>query len=276
AHDGFTLHDLVSYDDKHNEANGEGNRDGHSHNLSWNHGVEGPTGDPVIRALRERQKRNLLATLLFAQGTPMLLAGDEFGRTQHGNNNPYCQDNEVTWLDWTGIDADGRALLTWVREAVALRQSTPLLRCTRWLRGVADPNGVKDITWITPAGTEKTPEQWRDPLARCVGMLLDGRAEPLAAEIPVPQVLLLVLNAHWEPVPFTIPEVPGGRRWRRLLDTARPAVDPDGTVRSGDVVSVEGRSLSLFSLGLRNGASGIIAAADALARATAVPEVAGD
>ena len=177
AHDGFTLHDLVSYNDKHNEANGEDNQDGHSDNLSWNHGVEGPTDDAEIIALRNRQKRNLLATLLLAQGTPMLLAGDEFGRTQQGNNNAYAQDNAISWVDWN-ITEDGAALIEFVRRVIALRQAFPILRRSRFVTGEYNAElDVKDVRWLTPSATDIEGEQWQDTNARCFGMLLDGRAQ---------------------------------------------------------------------------------------------------
>ncbi|HEV7371883.1 glycogen debranching protein GlgX, partial [Arenibaculum sp.] len=252
AHDGFTLNDLVSYNDKHNEANHEDNRDGHSDNHSWNHGVEGPTDDPEIRTLRARQMRNLLATLLLSQGTPMLLAGDEFARTQHGNNNGYCQDNEISWIDWQGIDDDGRALTEFVRRLIALRQAYPLLRRSRFLTGEYNADlGVKDVTWITPAGTEKTAEQWQDPQARALGMLMDGRAQATGIRRPASdKTLLLIVNAHHESVPFRLPEVVGGREWSCLLDTARPDLDSEAppTASSGDEVDVTARSLLLFEL----------------------------
>ena len=178
AHDGFTLNDLVSYDDKHNEANGEGNRDGHSDNHSWNHGVEGPTDDPEIRALRERQMRNMLATLLLSQGTPMILAGDEFGRSQCGNNNSYAQDSEISWIRWDEINDGNRALIEFVRQLIALRQALPLLRRSRFFVGEHNPElDIKDVSWLTPAGAEMGIEQWHDPRARCLGVLLDGRAQ---------------------------------------------------------------------------------------------------
>ena len=209
AHDGFTLNDLVSYNDKHNEANGEDNRDGHSNNLSWNHGVEGPTDDPEIVALRERQKRNMLATLLLSQGTPMLLAGDEFGRTQHGNNNAYAQDNEITWLDWLGITSQGRALREFARKLIAMRQAFPMLRRGRFLIGAYNEElDVKDVTWLTPAGEEMTTEHWDDGNARCFGMLLDGRAQETGIRRRGSDAtLLLVVNAHFDVVNFTLPEV---------------------------------------------------------------------
>src|SRR5581483_3653854 len=151
AHDGFTLNDLVSYNDKHNEANGEDNRDGHSNNISWNCGAEGPTGDAQIRALRERQKRNLLATLLFSQGTPMIVAGDEFGRTQKGNNNAYCQDNEISWVNWMEMDDDGRALTDFVVKLTTLRHTLPVLRRNRFLTGQFDERQqLKEVRWMSP------------------------------------------------------------------------------------------------------------------------------
>src|SRR3954468_9073825 len=202
AHDGFTLSDLVSYDEKHNAANGEDNRDGHSHNLSWNHGVEGPTDDPEILALRERQKRNMLAMLLLAQGTPMLLAGDEFGRTQKGNNNTYCQDNELNWVDWAGIDAAGQGLAAFARKLIALRQGFAVLRRARFLTGAHDEGaGVKDATWLTPDGTEMDAEHWGDPNTRCFGLLLDGRARATGLRRPASDATLLqVVNAHHDVV----------------------------------------------------------------------------
>ncbi|WP_448191948.1 glycogen debranching protein GlgX [Azospirillum sp. sgz301742] len=250
AHDGFTLRDLVSYNDKHNEANGEGNNDGHSNNLSWNHGVEGPTDDPEIKQLRLRQMRNLLATLLFSQGTPMILAGDEFGRTQHGNNNAYCQDNDISWIDWEGIDDEGHELMDFVRRLTALRQSHPLLRRQRFLTGAFNPElEVKDATWVTPAGIEKTTEQWQDPLARCLGLLLDGRAQATGIKRQAADAtLLLIVNAYHDVVPFTLPEVVGGSQWLKLLDTGEPDSVDVSTARNGDEVPVTGRSLLLFEL----------------------------
>ncbi|HYD29925.1 MAG TPA: glycogen debranching protein GlgX [Azospirillaceae bacterium] len=250
AHDGFTLNDLVSYNDKHNEANGEGNRDGHSHNLSWNHGVEGPTDDPEIRALRDRQKRNMLATLLLSQGTPMMLAGDEFGRSQGGNNNSYCQDNEISWVNWSAIMEEDRNLTEFVRRVIALRHAHPLLRRGRFLTGEVNPDlDVKDVTWLTPAGVEKMPEQWQDPMARCLGMLLDGRAQATGIKKPASDAtLLLVVNSYHEVVPFNLPEVAGGAQWVCLLDTNRPDASGMGAFGSGQPYGVTGRSLLLFEL----------------------------
>ncbi|MBV9860693.1 MAG: glycogen debranching protein GlgX [Alphaproteobacteria bacterium] len=250
AHDGFNLEDLVSYNDKHNEANGEENRDGHSNNHSWNHGVEGPTDDPEIRALRARQKRNLLATLLVSQGTPMLLAGDEFGHTQRGNNNGYCQDNEISWLDWDGIDEDGRRLQDFVRRVIALRHTFPILRRRRFLTGQHLPEiEVRDVTWLAPDGAELSEGHWSDANMRCFGMVLDGRAQRGGIRRPASDVtLLVVLNAHHDVVLFTLPAVTRGIGWRCLLDTNVPERVDAPDFSPGDVYEVTGRSLLLFAL----------------------------
>ncbi|MGO4524274.1 glycogen debranching protein GlgX [Microvirga sp. 2MCAF35] len=250
AHDGFTLNDLVSYNDKHNEANGEDNKDGHDHNLSSNYGVEGPTDDPEIRTLRLRQMRNMLATLLFSQGTPMLLAGDEFARTQQGNNNAYCQDNEISWIDWEGIDDDGIELLEFTRKLIQLRQNLPILRRGRFLSGVYNEElDVKDVTWLTPAGDEMTPEHWQDPNARCISILLDGRAQPTGIRRRGTDVtLLLILNAHHDVVKCTLPEVVGGEAWMCHIDTNQPDLEAPAEFRFGKEYTVTAHSLLLFQL----------------------------
>jgi glycogen operon protein len=253
AHDGFTLNDLVAYDQKHNEANGEDNRDGNSDNKSWNHGAEGPTDDENIIALRERQKRNLLATLLLSQGTPMILAGDEFGRTQRGNNNAYCQDNEISWVNW---DHDDRAedLIAFVRRLAGLRSRFPVLRQSLFVTGAWNKElGVKDCTWLTPAGDEMTPQHWQDPAAKCVGLLLDGRAQTSGIRrLGGEASLLVITNAHHDVVAFTLPKAAGGRDWLRLVDTNTPDEDEDydtsATFRFGHRYQVTGRSLLLFLL----------------------------
>jgi glycogen operon protein len=249
AHDGFTLNDLVSYNDRHNEANGEDNRDGHSDNLSWNHGAEGPTDDPAIRTLRERQKRNLLATLLLAQGTPMILGGDEFGRTQNGNNNAYCQDNEIGWVDWAAIGEDGRALARFVRRLIALRQRYPVLRRSRFLAGIYNEElDVKDVAWLRPDGQEMGNDDWANSQTRCLGMLIDGRAQPTGIRRRGSEAtLLLLLNAHHEPVPFLLPEVPDGTVWTALVDTAEPDAAPRGHLPAGETYALQGRAVVLLS-----------------------------
>jgi isoamylase len=250
AHDGFTLNDLVSYNDKHNEANGEENRDGHSNNHSWNHGVEGPTDDPAIRSLRERQKRNLLATVLLSQGTPMVLAGDEFGRTQRGNNNAYAQDNELNWLDWEAIDGQGRALIDFVRRVIAIRQTFPVLHRNRFFTGAYNEQiGVKDATWLTPMAAEMKPENWEDPAAKCFGVVLDGRAQSAVIKEPTSDAtILLILNSHHDVVSFKLPVVVGGARWELLIDTNLPDLDDVAHFDFEHTYEVTGRSLLLFAL----------------------------
>jgi isoamylase len=250
AHDGFTTHDLVSYNAKHNEANGEDNNDGHSDNKSWNFGVEGPTDDAEIRAQRERQKRNLLATLLLSQGTPMILAGDEFGRTQQGNNNAYCQDNEISWLDWEGIDDEGRALTEFVKNLTTLRHRLPVLRRGRFLTGEYNAAlEVTDTRWLSPTGTDLSQEQWDDTAMRCFGLVIDGRAQASGIRRPASDAtLLLALNAHHDVVNFTLPEIPEGDKWTCLLDTNMPVRDELPAYSAGETYQVTGRSLLLFAL----------------------------
>ncbi|WP_262927437.1 glycogen debranching protein GlgX [Phytohalomonas tamaricis] len=249
AHDGFTLRDLVSYDDKHNEANGEDNNDGHSDNLSWNHGVEGETDDPEITALRMRQMRNFLSTLMFSQGTPMLLAGDEFGRTQGGNNNAYCQDNEIGWIDWN-FSGEGQALLEFTRRLISMRKSYPMLRRSRFLSGAYNEElGVKEVTWLTPEAVEMDVDQWEDPNARAIEIVLDGRAQPSGIRrLGSSSTLLLFINAHHEALPFTLPEVPYGAGWVCRVDTNKPELTSSRLFRFGMEHEVEGRSLLLFEL----------------------------
>ena len=249
AHDGFTLNDTVSYNEKHNDANGEGNRDGHSHNRSWNHGAEGPTDDKSINDLRERQMKNMLATLLLSQGTPMLLAGDEFARTQGGNNNAYCQDNGISWVDWDH-DEQAARLIEFTREVIALRHKYPILRRVRWLTGRFDEElEVKDLEWINANGSPMQDEQWADGGQKCFGMLLDGRARETGVrrrgELTT---LLLVVNSWHDIVPFKLPEPPGGKAWTLLLDTVRPDLPDDKRFEAGSMFDVTGRSLLLFQL----------------------------
>ncbi len=250
AHDGFTLQDLVSYNDKHNEANGEDNRDGHSDNKSWNCGVEGPSDDPAILALRERQKRNLLATLLLSQGTPMLMAGDEFGRTQHGNNNAYCQDNEISWLDWEGIDENGQALQEFVRKLSYLRKQLPVLRRNRFLTGEYNADlDVTDVRWLSPDATPLSPEQWDDDTMHCFAMLIDGRAQATGIKrLASDATLLLVFNAYYDAVNVTLPDVTGPDQWTCLLDTNMPVREDLPVFNAGDTYQVTGNSMLMFAL----------------------------
>jgi len=255
AHDGYTLNDLVSYNERHNEANGEENRDGHSHNRSWNCGAEGPTDDAAVNELRGRQMRNFLATLLLSQGTPMLLAGDEFARTQHGNNNAYCQDNEISWVDWT-LPETNHAQVRFVQSLTALRRRYPILRRNRFLSTkLNEAIGVKEVTWVSSAGTEMREEDWNNG-SRCVGMLLDGRAQATGIkQRGQDATMLLIGNAHHDVVPFTLPAAgddQAGARWSLLLDTqfVAPAHAAETEFSAGDVYSVIARSMLLFKLKL--------------------------
>lgn len=249
AHDGFTLHDLVSYNDKHNEDNDENNQDGSNDNRSWNHGVEGPTEDPEINALRLRQMRNFFATLLFSQGTPMIVAGDEFARTQHGNNNAYCQDSEIGWVNWDW-DEDGKALHDFVQRLIKLRMKYPILRRGRFLVGEYNEElGVKDVTWLSPSGEEMTTEQWEDANGRCLGMLIDGRAQETGIRRRgADATMLLVVNSHHDGVNFTLPEVPEGVKWVNLVDTNQPESKGKAQFDFGTEYTVTPRSLLLFEL----------------------------
>jgi isoamylase len=245
AHDGFTLADLVSYNDKHNEANGEGNRDGESHNRSWNCGVEGPTDDPEVLALRARQQRNFLATLLLSQGVPMLLGGDEIGRTQGGNNNAYCQDNEISWYDWEHAD---RGLLELTRRLIRFRRDHPVFRRRRWFQGQpVRPTGRQDIAWFRPDGGEMQDEDWNQIQVRSLAVFLNGNAIPTPGprgERIVDDSFYLIFHAGDEPLGFTLPPAHWGERWETVLDTARPLPEPDREILGpGAAVRAEGRSV---------------------------------
>ncbi|HEY6312941.1 MAG TPA: glycogen debranching protein GlgX [Streptosporangiaceae bacterium] len=246
VHDGFTLRDLVSYDDKHNEANGESNRDGTSDNRSWNCGVEGPTGDPDVLALRSRQSRAMLATLLLSFGVPMLLGGDEVGRTQQGNNNAYCQDNEISWVDWAQPDT---ALQEFTRRLVALRKAHPVFRRRRYLSGTE----ASELRWFTPAGTEMTAADWSDEGARAIGLYLDGSDDPDRAADGTPLLdddFLVFVNAWWEPLDFVLPATREQASWRIDVDTYDPAAPGSSTVApqgAGDHVTVGPRSVVVLS-----------------------------
>jgi len=254
AHDGFTLYDLVSYNEKHNEVNGENNQDGHEANISWNCGAEGPTDDPAILALRARQQRNFLATLILSQGVPMLQAGDEIGRTQQGNNNAYCQDNPLSWVDWQ-LDRPRRELLEFTRRLIQFRHQHPVLRRRKFFQGRRIRGSeVKDLAWFRPDGKEMTDEDWQNPYARCLGLRLAGDAiedvDDRGNRI-VDDTLLILLNAHYEPIPFVLPAHRRKVRWELVLDT-REAVGGrrHRLMRGGELYELEARSLALLCLRL--------------------------
>jgi isoamylase len=226
AHDGFTLQDLVSYEKKHNEANGEDNRDGHDANFSWNCGIEGPSDDLAILTLRDRQKRNLLATLMLSLGVPMLLAGDEFGRSQQGNSNAYCQDNEISWLDWQKIRPEDEALRGFVRYLIALRRRHRVFSRPRFFRGeVVSEAGLKDITWVTQAGLEATAEDWGNSFALSLGYVLCGAAGEFytpGGQRDIDESFLVMMSAYYDDLPFYFPHLPTALAWEALVDTAEP------------------------------------------------------
>ncbi|HEX8722062.1 MAG TPA: glycogen debranching protein GlgX [Pyrinomonadaceae bacterium] len=253
AHDGFTLRDLVSYNEKHNEANQEGNRDGHGHNISWNCGVEGPSEDPEVNALRARQQRNFLATLLLSQGVPMLVAGDESGRTQEGNNNAWCQDNEISWVRWE-LDEQGRDLLEFTRQLIKIFHRHPVLRRRKFFQGRPVRGAeIKDISWFRPDGQEMTDDDWRNEQARSLAVRLAGDSIDEVDERGrrvTDDTLLLLLNAHHRGASFTLPAHHAGDSWEQMLDT-RESFGRRRTrrsVRGGGTYRVEARSLALFRL----------------------------
>jgi isoamylase len=252
AHDGFTLEDLVSYDRKHNDANLEDNRDGSDENYSWNCGVEGPTSDPNVLALRARQKRNFLATLLLSQGLPMLLAGDELGHSQGGNNNAYCQDNEIGWIERGNLLEDGAGLVEFVRTLLRIRRSHPVFRRPRFFRGVSSEGSpLKDITWFSPDGREMTHEDWNDPFRRCFGAMLGGdtgdRFVSLQGYPELDDSFLIVLNGHDHSVEFTLPSMSGMRQWIASIDTAIDGgIAPPRRLAAGDRFEMADRSFALF------------------------------
>src|SRR5437867_3443190 len=252
AHDGFTLNDLVSYNEKHNEANGEDNNDGDNNNHSWNCGAEGPTDDPKIQTLRARQRRNFLATLFLSQGVPMLTGGDEWGRTQNGNNNAYCQDNEISWFNWKR-DEKQNQFVEFTRKLIQLRSDHPVFRRPKFFQGRRIRGSeIRDVMWFNPGGSEMSEEEWTSPFVRCLGMLLSGdtmdvltfEGEPIRDD-----TFLLLINAHYEPIPFVLP----GQEhieWQLILDT----MDPGGFLMearkfaSGDDVDLGGRAACLLQL----------------------------
>jgi glycogen operon protein len=218
AHDGFTLHDLVAYNEKHNGANGEDNRDGEDHNRSWNCGVEGETDDPAVLELRAEQQRNFLVTLLLSQGVPMVLAGDELGRTQGGNNNAYCQDNEISWIDWDHVDTE---LLEFTRRLIAFRHEHPVFRRRRFFQG-QPIRGTVDLGWLKPDGEEMDDDDWNVGFARSIGMFLNGdaisEADPRGQQV-VDDSFLLLFNAHHEGINWVLSDR-WGQRWKPVFDTS--------------------------------------------------------
>ena len=253
SHDGFTLADLVTYNEKHNEANGEENHDGDNNNLSWNHGVEGPSDDPEINALRERQRRNFLTTLFISQGVPMLPGGDEFGRTQNGNNNAYCQDNEMSWLNWEKRDKKQNALFEFTRGLIQLRHQHPVFRRPKFFQGRRIRGSeIKDVMWFNPGGNEMSEEDWSLPFARCLGMMLSGDTIDVLkfhGEAIRDDTFLLLINAHYETIPFLLP----GQEhieWQLLIDTAIESgflAEPK-SFASGDELAVVDRGVCLLKL----------------------------
>jgi isoamylase len=242
AHDGFTLADLVAFNEKHNEANLEDNQDGADDNRSWNCGAEGETDDADILALRARQQRNLLATLLLSQGVPMLLGGDEFGRSQGGNNNAWCQDNELSWFDWDGVDEE---LQRFVREVIELRRREPVFRRKDFFVGETGSSGLADVMWLRPDGQEMSDEDWERDDAGALGVFLNGQEIPTHDRQGNPiegRSFLMIFNAHHEPVQFTIPE-PLGQPWATVLDTASDAREVQ---RANDVLTVQSRSVRVL------------------------------
>ncbi len=256
AHDGFTLRDLVSYNDKHNDANGEDGNDGESHNRSWNCGVEGPSDDPAINALRLRQQRNFLSTLLLSQGVPMIAHGDELGRTQSGNNNVYCQDNETAWVDWN-LAEEQQELLDFTSALIDLRKRHPVFRRRRFFAGDAAHGGrspLGDIEWFKPDGAPMDDADWNSGFARSLMVFLNGDAIPeldsMGRQVTDDHFLLL-FNAHWEPISFTLPPRAFGSNWLLRLDTATAAVDPpEKPRRARSRHQVQGRSLVVLSTAL--------------------------
>jgi len=250
SHDGFTLNDLVSYNDKHNDANPHNNEDGESHNLSWNCGVEGPTTASDVVALRGQQKRNLMASLLLSVGVPMISGGDELSRTQQGNNNAYCQDNELSWTNWD-IDADQQAFLEFTRRLVAFRKHEPVMTRRKYFQGRSIRGaGVKDIYWLDPSGREMTDETWNAPSVRSLGVLMVGNAiddvDERGRQVTGDTVLVL-LNAHDRDVPFVLPKTDEGKSWLRVIDTIC-ATTPEDRWNGEVQYPLRGRTLALFTL----------------------------
>jgi len=248
AHDGFTMHDLVSYNQKHNEANGENNQDGEDHNRSWNCGVEGPTQDKWINDLRNRQKRNFLTTLFISQGVPMLVAGDEISRTQGGNNNAYCQDNEISWLNWAEADTK---LLSFTQKLIHLRKEHPVFCRRRWFQGQPIKGiGLEDIAWFLPDGSEMSEDHWNQHFAKSLGVFLNGRGVrtlgPRGEQI-IDDSFYIIFNAHHEPLTYCLPPEKYGSQWTKILDTSQDFIGEEtGTFEAGDPMEINSRSIVLL------------------------------
>jgi isoamylase len=251
AHDGFTLNDLVSYNEKHNEANGEDNQDGESHNRSWNCGVEGPTDDPEILALRARQRRNLMATVLLSQGVPMIVNGDEFGRTQHGNNNAYCQDNEVSWVDWSLLESNAE-LVEFTSALAAFRKAHPVFRRKRFFAGRPIRKGeeLRDIAWFTPSGEEMTEQNWEDDFGKSIVVFLNGEGIPdldSRGMRVVDNSFLMAFNGHHEDIEVTLPDLEYGPEWMVVVDTATGQVgNGEKPITAGGQLTLTARSLAVL------------------------------
>jgi glycogen operon protein len=247
AHDGFTLHDLVSYNDKHNEANGEDNKDGSDDNRSWNCGAEGPTDDKAIIHLRGRQIRNFLATLLLSQGVPMLLAGDEMGHTQKGNNNAYCQDNDISWLDWSTADPD---LIDFTSKLIQFRKSHPVFSRKHWFKGKPIRRSeLNDIAWFLPDGNEMTDEHWNTGFAKSLGIFLYGDGLHTIGQDNKPlkdDSFYLIFNAHSGPLDFKLPSEQHGQKWTKCWDTSGSAAERKKNYAAGDTVKVGERCVILL------------------------------
>jgi glycogen operon protein len=253
SHDGFTLRDLVSYNEKHNEANLEGGKDGEDHNASWNCGVEGPSQDPQVLSLRQRQMRNFLGTLMVSQGVPMIRGGDEIGQTQDGNNNAYCQDNPISWLDWN-LTPEKQDLLDFARRVIGLWRDNPVLQRRKFFQGRPIRGGdVKDISWYEPSGKEMSDEAWDRDFIRCLGVRLAGDAMDEVddrGERMIGDTMLFLLNAHHENMDFRVPRLPVGKFWELLIDTMEDR-RARRTTRGGYRYDLGSRSMAIFRLATR-------------------------
>ncbi len=245
AHDGFTLNDLVSYNEKHNDANGEDNNDGESNNRSWNCGAEGATDDPIILELRQRQKRNLLTTLFLSQGVPMLVSGDEISKTQNGNNNAYCQDNEISWINW---DKQDKELLKFTQNLIKIRKSHPTFCRRHWFQG-QPIKGINDIAWFLPEGMELSDENWNTDCAKSLAVYLNGggiNTRGPKGERIVDDNFYIIFNAHHEPLTYKLPPEKYGKEWTKILDTAKNETDDNETFKPGEEINIDARSVVLL------------------------------